>query len=72
MRRRTGWKKGLIGSFPTQLVRRRATRDAQSKRLVDGLAFDFTAAKRAGFNGQGAETLAIIKGISPEIAAQMY
>ena len=49
-----------------------AERDAQSKRLVDGLAFDPTAAKRAGFNGQGAENQAIIKSIGAKIAAQMH
>lgn len=43
-------------------------RDAQIKRLMDGPALDFAAAKQAGFDVKGADDLAIIEGIGPKIA----
>jgi predicted flap endonuclease-1-like 5' DNA nuclease len=49
-----------------------AERDAQIKRLMDGPALDFVAAKQAGFDVKGADDLAIIEGIGPKIAELMH
>jgi predicted flap endonuclease-1-like 5' DNA nuclease len=49
-----------------------AERDAQIKRLMDGPALDFAAAKQAGFEVKGPDDLAIIEGIGPKIAELMH
>ncbi len=49
-----------------------ADRDAQIKRLMDGPALDFAAAKQAGFEVKGPDDLAIVEGIGPKIAELLH